>query len=288
MTSFSLYIKSTGSELSVPQVAPGACLYLHITCVSGLLMLLTCDYITVFGRSPARKDIFLAKFAQCKLCSLPNKTSVFYWCNTVQSKKVSTLRAPWSNCYHTATASELIWLHRNVTGGRFSNWYESGQSQTLYYKLLAHWQWRGRSRCRLGLLRNTQSFCFQSAHTPAYCICWGIQLLVPPLGDVLTLKSLAFCTSFSVFHCLPVLSISRAGEAITKTVPRDRRKLIKLMLRKCTFLPPRLHLIGQFVSQHLVTIRRGQQVLAQWLGQCFCQDHSMCSVESVMFSNSWM
>ena len=30
----------------------------------------------------------------------------------------STLRTPWSNCYRTATASELIWLRRNVTGGR--------------------------------------------------------------------------------------------------------------------------------------------------------------------------
>ena len=96
---------------------------------------------------------------------------------------------------------------------------------------------------------------------------------MPPLGNLLTLKSLTFRTSFSVFHCLPALSISRAGEAITKTIPRDRRKLIKLMLRKCTFLQPRLHLIGQFVKRHLVTIRIEQHVLAQWLRQYFCQDH---------------
>ena len=29
-------------------------------------------------------------------------------------------------------ASKLLWLHRNVTGGHFSNQYESGQSQTPY------------------------------------------------------------------------------------------------------------------------------------------------------------
>ena len=120
--------------------------------------------------------------------------------------------------------------------------------------LLAHWQWRGRSRCGLCLLRNRQSFCSQLAHTPAYRVCWGKQLLVPPLGNLLTLKSLAFRTSFSVFHCLAALSISRARQAMTKTIPRDRRKLIKLMLRKCTLLPPRSHLIGQFVKRHLVTI----------------------------------
>ena len=70
-----------------------------------------------------------------------------------------------------------------------------------------------------------------------------------PLGNPLTLKSLTFRTSFSIFHCLPALSISRAGEAIIKTIPRDRRKLIKLMLRKSTFLPPRSHLIGQFIKR---------------------------------------
>ena len=32
-------------------------------------------------------------------------------------------------------------------------------------------------------------------------------------------------------------------------------KLIKLMLRKWTFLPPRSHLICQFVKRHLVTLR---------------------------------
>ena len=68
--------------------------------------------------------------------------------------------------------------------------------------------------------------------TPAYCICWGLQLLVPSLGNLLMLKSLTFRTSFSVFHCVPALSISRTREAITKTIPCDRRKLIKLMLKK--------------------------------------------------------
>ena len=192
---------------------------------------------------------------------------------------------PWSNCYRTATASELIWLRRNVTGGRFSN---LGQRTYFAYtnlanhrcctKLLAHWQWRDRSRCGLGLLQNTQRFCSQSAHTPAYRVCWGIQLLVPPLGNLLMLKSLTFHRSFSAFHCLLAPSVSRAGQAITKTIPRDRRKLIKLMLRKWTFLPPRSHLIRQFVKRHLVTIRREQHVLAQWLRQYFCQDHGLRSV----------
>ena len=59
----------------------------------------------------------------------------------------------------------------------------------------------------------------------------------------------------------------RNTRSLTKTIPRDRRKLIKLMLRKWTFLPPRSHLIRQFVKQHLVTIRREQHVLAQWLRQ---------------------
>ena len=99
-----------------------------------------------------------------------------------------------------------------------------------------------------------------------------------PLGNLLTLKSLTFRTSFSIFHCLPALSISRAREAITKTIPRDRRKLIKLMLRKSTFLPPRSHLIGQFIKRHLVTMRREQHVLAQWLRQYFCGDHGVRSV----------
>ena len=102
---------------------------------------------------------------------------------------------------------------------------------------------------------------------------------MPPLGNLLTLKSLTFRTCFSVFHCLPALSISRVGEAITKTIPRDGRKLIKLMPRKRTFLPPRSQLIGQFVKRHLVTIRREQHVLAQWLRQYFCQDHGVRSVD---------
>ena len=51
------------------------------------------------------------------------------------------------------------------------------------------------------------------------------------------------------------------------------------MLRKRTFLPPCLHLIGQFIKRHLVTIRREQHILAQWLRQYFCQDHSVRSVD---------
>ena len=121
-----------------------------------------------------------------------------------------------------------------TTGGAFQT--DTNQSNNRHRtKLLTHWQWRGRSRCRLGLLRNTQSFSSQSAHTPAHRLCWGIQLLVPPLGNFSMLKFLTLRTSFSVFHCLPAPSISRAGKVITKTIPRDRRKLIKLMLRKCTF-----------------------------------------------------
>ena len=70
----------------------------------------------------------------------------------------------------------------------------------------------------------------------------------------------------------------RNTRSLTKTIPRDRRKLIKLMLRKWTFLPPRSHLIRQFVRRHLVTLRREQHVLAQWLRQYFCQDHGVRSV----------
>ena len=108
---------------------------------------------------------------------------------------------------------------------------------------------------------------------------------MPPLGNLLTLKSLTFCASFSIFHCQLALSSparGRAGETITKTIPCDQRKLIKLMLRKCTFLPPCSHLICQFVKQHLVTIRRQQHVLAQWLRQYFCQDHGVRSVYKTM------
>ena len=93
------------------------------------------------------------------------------------------LRTPWSNCYRTATASELIWLRRNVTGGRFSNLYQRAYfactnlaNHRRCTKLLAHWQWRGRSRCGLSLLQNTQSFWSQSAHTAAYRVCWAIQI----------------------------------------------------------------------------------------------------------------
>ena len=76
----------------------------------------------------------------------------------------------------------------------------------------------------------------------------------------------------------------RNTRSLTKTIPRDRRKLIKLMLRKWTFLPPRSHLIRQFVKRHLVTLRREQHVLAQWLRQYFCQDHGVRSVPSTMQS----
>ena len=72
--------------------------------------------------------------------------------------------------------------------------------------------------------------------------------------------------------------------SLTKTIPRDRRKLIKLMLRKWTFLPPRSHLIRQFVKRHLVTLRREQHVLAQWLRQHFCRDHGVHSVSIFVIS----
>ena len=76
----------------------------------------------------------------------------------------------------------------------------------------------------------------------------------------------------------------RNTRSLTKTIPRDRRKLIKLMLRKWTFLPPCSHLIRQFVKRHLVTLRREQHVLAQWLRQYFCQDHGVPSVTLVQYS----
>ena len=69
--------------------------------------------------------------------------------------------------------------------------------------------------------------------------------------------------------------------SLTKTIPCDWRKLIKLMLRKWTFLLPCSHLICQFVKRHLVTLRREQHVLAQWLRQYFCQDHGVRSVVKV-------
>ena len=132
-----------------------------------------------------------------------------------------TLRTPWWNCYRTATASELLWTRRNVTGGAFQT--DTNLANHRHRtRLLADCQWRCRWRCGLGRLRNTRS--------------------------------------------------------LTKTIPRDRRKLIKLMLRKWTFLPPRSHLIRQFVKRHLVTLRREQYVLAQWLRQYFCQDHGVRSV----------
>ena len=77
----------------------------------------------------------------------------------------------------------------------------------------------------------------------------------------------------------------RNTRSLTKTIPRDRRKLIKLMLRKWTFLPPRSHLIRQFVKWHLVTLRREQHVLAQWLRQYFCQDHGVRSVATQLWQS---
>ena len=71
----------------------------------------------------------------------------------------------------------------------------------------------------------------------------------------------------------------RNTRSLTETIPRDRRKLIKLLLRKSTFLPPRSHLIRQFVKRHLVTLRREQHALAQWLRQYFCQYHGVWSVD---------
>ena len=106
--------------------------------------------------------------------ALPWRHVAFYHCHT--------LRMPWSNCYRTATASELIWLRRNVTRGRFSNLYQGAYfactnlaNHRCCTKLLTHWQWHGRSRCGLGLLQNTQSFWSQLAHTAAYRVCWAIQ-----------------------------------------------------------------------------------------------------------------
>ena len=119
---------------------------------------------------------------------------------------------------------------------------------------------------------------------------------MPPLGNLLTLKSVTFRTSFSVFHCIPALSISRAGEAITKTIPCDRRKLIKMMLRKCTFLLPHSHLLGQFVKRHLVTTwrttRSGAVVETIYLSrpqraQCICLPASVTAKETAVPALTW-
>ena len=61
----------------------------------------------------------------------PGRGLWFLFKKRLFSKKC-TLRTPWWNCYRTATASELLWSRRNVTGGRFSKRYQSGQSQTPY------------------------------------------------------------------------------------------------------------------------------------------------------------
>ena len=132
------------------------------------------------------------------------------WANTYL-KIPPTLQTLWWNCYRTATASELLWSCRNVTGGGAFQTDTNLANHRHRPKLLADCQWRWRWRCGLGQLRNTQS--------------------------------------------------------LTKTIPRDGQKLIKLMLRKWSFLPPHSHLIRQFVKRHLVTIQREQHVLAQWLRQ---------------------
>ena len=61
------------------------------------------------------------------------------------------------------------------------------------------------------------------------------------------------------------------------------------MLRKCTFLPPHSHLIGQFVKRHPMfsarlayPIRTEQHALAQWLRQYFYRDHGVRSVECII------
>ena len=99
-----------------------------------------------------------------------------------------------------------------------------------------------------------------------------------PLGNLLTLKSLTFRTSFSIFHCLPALSISRAGEAIIKTIPRDRRKLIKLMLRKSTFsatsLAPDWPVHKATPSDNAERTARSGAVVET----IFCGDHGVRSV----------
>ena len=59
-----------------------------------------------------------------------------------------------------------------------------------------------------------------------------MQLLVPPLGNLSTLNSLTFRTSFSAFHCLPAPSVSCAREAITKTIPRDWWKANQIDAKK--------------------------------------------------------
>ena len=100
------------------------------------------------------------------------------------------------------------------------------------------------------------------------------------------MKSLTFPTSFSVFHCLPALSISRAGEAITKTI-RDRQKLIKLMLRKCTFLPPRLHLIGQFCKATPSDNTERTACSGAVVETIFCQDHGIRSVVGIQCSDCY-
>ena len=116
-------------------------------------------------------------------CSNTSKAALWWQGRSYHIISFPTLRTPWSNCYRTATASELIWLRRNVTGGRFSNLYQRAYfactnlaNHRRCTKLLAHWQWRGRSRCGLGLLQNMQSFWSQSAHTAAYRVCWAIQI----------------------------------------------------------------------------------------------------------------
>ena len=104
----------------------------------------------------------------------------------------------------------------------------------------------------------------------------------------------------NISHIFLCISLStgavhlRAGEAITETISRDGRKLIKLMLRKCTFLPPPSHQNGQFVQRHLMTTRREKHVLEQWLRQYFmsrprraqCRHYEIPSTINPMFGTN--
>ena len=169
---------------------------------------------------------------------------------------------------------ELIWLHHNIIRGSFSNQYESGQSQTLHYQaarsLPVTWL------IMVPVTSKHGSFCSQSAHTPACYICWGMQLLVPPLGNLWTLKSLTFRTSFSVFHCLLRLSISCTMAAMTKTIPW-LAKANQIGAKKMHGSAPHSHLIEQFIKQHLVMIRARTE-RSRTVGETVCQDHAVRSV----------
>ena len=101
---------------------------------------------------------------------------------------------------------------------------------------------------------------------------------MPPLGNLLTLKSLTFRTSFSAFHCLPAPSVSRAGEAITKTIPRDRRKLnetdAKKMNVSAASLAPDSSVRKATPSDNTERTARSGAVVETIV----CQDHGVRSV----------